>query len=169
VRGSIVKRCQHLAVLIDGKHQTCPCKSGAGRSSSTPGVRTASGSRRWSGVWTRREAEAALTAALTAAGHGDLAHDGGQKVGDYLEHWVEEKIETGLRVTTARSYRGHVARYLKPHLGHLKLRDLKSTHVQAMLLAIARPSKGTSSPPQRCAGYTPRCGALWRPRSGGIS
>ena len=91
---------------------------------------------------TKDEAQTALTEALPAAGHGELAHDGGQRVGDHLDRWLAEKVETGLRVTTARSYREHVTRYIKPSIGHLELRDLTSSHVQAMLLAIGRPVDG---------------------------
>jgi integrase len=49
---------------------------------------------------------------------------------DYLDGWLANKA--GLRPSTQLSYRGHIDRYLKPHLGHLRLDELRVEHIHAM-------------------------------------
>ena len=55
-------------------------------------------------------------------------------VGEYLTQWIAER---DLAPATMRSYGDHITNYLKPHLGALLLKDLKTAHVQAMFIAIA--------------------------------
>jgi hypothetical protein len=57
-------------------------------------------------------------------------------VGEFLTAWLAEKVAAGLRPTTARSYAQHVRDHLVPKLGHLRLRDLRPGHVEAMLRPI---------------------------------
>jgi integrase len=49
---------------------------------------------------------------------------------DYLDGWLANKA--ALRPSTQMSYRGHIDRYLKPHLGHLRLDELSVEHIQGM-------------------------------------
>lgn len=95
-------------------------------------------------------AEAAEARAQIVAAHraGTLpaARARRQTVREYLEEWYARKVETGsIRATTARSYRGHMDLYLLPHLGHLRLVDLRAEHVEAMLRAI-RTDDGKTRP-----------------------
>ncbi|MEU6475286.1 tyrosine-type recombinase/integrase [Streptomyces sp. NPDC047017] len=57
-------------------------------------------------------------------------------VGEDLEAWITRK--KNLARTTTHSYEDHIRLYLKPHLGHIKRRDLKLRHVEAMYDAIER-------------------------------
>ncbi|MBK3626756.1 tyrosine-type recombinase/integrase [Streptomyces sp. MBT49] len=57
-------------------------------------------------------------------------------VGEDLEAWLKRK--RGLARTTSHGYEDHVRLYLEPHLGHIKRRDLKLRHVEAMYDAIER-------------------------------
>ncbi|MFB7823471.1 tyrosine-type recombinase/integrase [Streptomyces hydrogenans] len=57
-------------------------------------------------------------------------------VGEDLDAWIERKKR--LARTTAHGYEEHIRLYLKPHLGHIKRRDLKLRHVEAMYAAIER-------------------------------
>ncbi|MGM9465423.1 tyrosine-type recombinase/integrase [Streptomyces murinus] len=57
-------------------------------------------------------------------------------VGEDLEAWIKRK--KNLARTTTHSYEDHVRLYLKPHLGHIKRRDLKLRHVEAIYDAIER-------------------------------
>lgn len=55
-------------------------------------------------------------------------------VGDYLDGWLNGR--KGLREGTRRSYAGHIALYLKPHLGHILLERLRVTDVDRIFDAI---------------------------------
>jgi len=69
-----------------------------------------------------------------------------ETVGVYLERWFAEKAAAGKSAPgTLRSYRGHLDLYLIPHLGVLRLTDLRPHHVSAMLAAI-RTAPGRSRP-----------------------
>ncbi|MEU8969001.1 tyrosine-type recombinase/integrase [Streptomyces monashensis] len=57
-------------------------------------------------------------------------------VGEDLHNWVKRK--RGLARTTRHGYEDHIALYLEPHLGHIKRRDLKLRHVEALYDAIER-------------------------------
>ena len=58
-------------------------------------------------------------------------------VGAFLAVWLDDKVAAGgLRPTTERSYRQHVEQYLMPQLGHVRLGDLRSQHVERMLRAL---------------------------------
>ena len=47
-----------------------------------------------------------------------------------------DRCEEAATANTARSYAGHVDRYLRPQLGHLPLESLGVGHVAAMFEAI---------------------------------
>ncbi|MEU9246479.1 site-specific integrase [Streptomyces sp. NPDC048385] len=53
-----------------------------------------------------------------------------------LDAWLKRKKR--LARTTFHGYEEHVRLYLEPHLGHIKRRDLKLRHVEAMYSAIER-------------------------------
>lgn len=53
-----------------------------------------------------------------------------------LDAWLKRK--RSLARTTFHGYEEHVRLYLEPHLGHIKRRDLKLRHVEAMYGAIER-------------------------------
>lgn len=64
--------------------------------------------------------------------------------GQWLEHWLAEKERTGslseagkkIAATTARGYRGHIARYLRPALGDVPLSELSRQHIAGLFRAI---------------------------------
>ncbi len=86
-------------------------------------------------------AERGLAALVDDTVRRQVAHDDGQRLGDYLDAWLAAKTATDLRPSTAVSYRQHLDRYLKPRLGHLRLRDLRPSHVEQMLRAIGEPEQ----------------------------
>src|SRR5436309_2298959 len=68
---------------------------------------------------------------------GELTLNGKLTVGEWLARWLATQDEVrGLRPGTLLLYRQHVAAYLVPHLGHLRLADLRPQHVTDMLAAI---------------------------------
>ncbi len=83
------------------------------------------------GFRTRKDAEAALATALTAAHGGYLADPGRQTVGAFLQEWLDGRNR--LRPTTRRAYTSHLRVYLVPRLGHLKLAALQPGHITTML------------------------------------
>jgi len=84
------------------------------------------------GFTSAREANAALDELRIRLRGGLTLHH--QTVGEWLDDWIAAKKR--LRPNTARSYVGHVDRYLRPHLGHLQLESLGVGHVAAMFEAI---------------------------------
>jgi integrase len=101
--------------------------------------RTAGGKRKQvkrSGFPTKTATHEALTELLGQANKGKIAHDGQQTLADYLPDWIDTKEQQGLRASTIRTYRAHMVTYLSPELGHLRLREVRPGHVQAILLSV---------------------------------
>ncbi|EFV14743.1 site-specific integrase [Segniliparus rugosus] len=86
------------------------------------------------------EAEDALTERLAEIRQG-VHVDRSMTTAQYLRDWIDAKEESGLRAKTVLSYRQHIEAHLVPHLGHIKLRDLRATHVEKMLREVAKPPK----------------------------
>jgi integrase len=142
VKGSVYKRCT-CAVQRNARGDRLACKKDHGSWYFVADVPGVGGKRRQvkkGGFATKTAAEQALAAVVDEANRGNVAHDEGQKVGDYLDAWLAAKVVDGLRPSTAVSYRHHIDAYLRPQLGHLRLRDLKPTHVEQALRAIGQPA-----------------------------
>ena len=93
------------------------------------------------GFDTKREAVEALDERLGEIRTGVVAVDRKLTVGQYLRQWIDAKEAAGLRPTTLRSYERHIDLYLEPHLGHIRLRDLRGNHIEAALRKIAEPPR----------------------------
>ncbi len=89
------------------------------------------------GFRTQGEASAALAEVMAEVDAGRYRFDGRQTVEVYLREWIEGKVASGLRPTTEQAYRQHIDAYLVPHLGHLRLRELRPAHVSQMLRDVA--------------------------------
>jgi integrase len=62
-----------------------------------------------------------------------------QTVEEYLEVWLAQRLEAKeLKATTARGYRSHIDHYLVPHLGHIKLRELRGQDIDRMILKLKK-------------------------------
>ena len=139
MRGTIRKRCGCPPEYdAKGRRKTCPKRHGSweyvadlGRG---PGGKRRQG--RKGGFPTQAAAAAALAELVADNARGAVTPPGRLTVGAYLEGWLAAKEAAGTRPTTLLSYRGHVDRFLRPHLGHLLLRDLHGQHVDAMLREI---------------------------------
>ncbi|MBH0120566.1 Arm DNA-binding domain-containing protein, partial [Rhodococcus sp. CX] len=143
MKGSIYKRCT-CPVERDSKGRRKACKKAHGSWTFVAdlGIDPATGKRRQirkSGFRTSDDAQEELNKFLTSVATGQAAHDNRLTVGDYLRQWLETKEAAGIRPTTLRSYRQHIDAYLIPHLGRLRLGDLRATHVEKMLHDIAQP------------------------------
>jgi len=96
------------------------------------------------GYATRGEAQEALTEFLSRVDRGTVVADQGLTVGAWLDRWLTEVAAT-LEPSTVNGYRSHVTSYLKPALGHLRLRDLRRQHVEAMLTDLGAPRAPVTS------------------------
>jgi integrase len=74
-------------------------------------------------------------------------YDSEMTVGAYLDRWMRDSVEQTRRPATIAEYESVCRVHLKPHLGRIKLRDLKAAHVQAMLTRMRE---------EGCAGSTLR-------------
>ncbi len=143
MKGSISKRCK-CPVEYDarGRRKSCRKPHGSWTFLVDIGFDPDTGERRQkrqSGFHSKEEAEAALAEFLVQIGSGQVSHDRQQTVAQYLRAWLLAKKDAGIRPTTLRSYQQHVDAYLIPHLGRLRLGDLRAQHVENMLRALATP------------------------------
>jgi integrase len=67
---------------------------------------------------------------------------GSLRVGEYLASWLDAKEAAGRKASTIAQYRDLTKRFLTPHLGHVKLSDLRATHVEKMLGAMEQEGRG---------------------------
>jgi integrase len=96
--------------------------------------------QRRGGFDSERAASQGLADVVTKLDAGTWASAGRMTVGDYLEEWLAGKGK--LRPSTRTSYRQHIDSYLKPALGALRLSDLRSGHIEAMLRAAREQPDG---------------------------
>lgn len=61
-------------------------------------------------------------------------------VGEYLDRWLQGKHK--LRPSTRAAYEAHVETYIKPHLGHVELLQLRAHHLDRCYAAIASGKRG---------------------------
>jgi hypothetical protein len=91
------------------------------------------------GFATAEEAADARAEILRAHRAGTLVSDRERRqetVEEFLRRWLAVKITSGsLRPSTAHSYAGHIDRALTPHLGAMRVRDLRRDHIEKMLEA----------------------------------
>ncbi len=146
MRGQTFKRCGcPPAYDARGRVKACPKRHGSWAYVVDVGRDPATGKRRQlkrSGFRTQAEASSALAEVMTEVEDGRYRDDGRRTVEHYLREWIEAKVANGLRPTTERGYRQHIDSYLVPHLGHLRLRELRPAHVSRMLRDVADPNAG---------------------------
>ncbi|MBA2286302.1 MAG: tyrosine-type recombinase/integrase [Ktedonobacteraceae bacterium] len=78
---------------------------------------------------TQKEAQQALRKALNEQEQGMLITERDQKVGPYLEHWLEHIHRPHIRLTSYRRYQAALYRHIVPALGHIPLRRLTSQDI----------------------------------------
>ena len=98
--------------------------------------------QRKGGFRTAREAQSALAQVVAAVSTGEHRHDGRLTVGEWLTTWLDWRIENGLRASTALRYRAYVDAVLIPHLGRVRLGDLRPEHVERMISDLRKSGKG---------------------------
>lgn len=85
------------------------------------------------GFATATDAQNALDEVKSKMARGIVVNDR-QTVGEYLREWIKGKKD--LKPKTRVSYTGHINRVWEPHLGHIRLGELRAAHVSAVFDAI---------------------------------
>lgn len=139
MKGSVFKRCP-CGISGGGGNRGPACRKDHGSwwyvTDIGPGPNGKRQQEKRAGFLSRDEAEAALAAVIKGVTDGTHTHDERQTVATFLDEWIATKVAGGLRITTARSYQQHIRDHIKPHIGHLRLRDLRPGHVTGMLRKI---------------------------------
>src|SRR6266496_6382294 len=79
----------------------------------------------------KKDAQDYLAETLTAISKGTYAEPTRATLSDYLDKWLTAS-KARVRPTTLASYTFLADNYIKPHLGSVRLSDLRSLHVQAL-------------------------------------
>jgi integrase len=83
------------------------------------------------GFATEKEAKLARDKARVALGTNNYICSTSLTVGEFLTQWIELHAHQ-LKPTTLYSYRRNIRSYLIPHIGAIKLQDLRPAHVQTL-------------------------------------
>jgi integrase len=156
MKGSTFKRCGCREALPDGQRgegkllgDKCPAlaKSSHGtwfyRADVGPDPLTGRRrEQRKGGFRTAKEAQSALAQVIAAVSTGNHRHDERLTVGDWLTTWLDRRVENGLRPSTALQYRAYVNSVLIPHLGRVRLGDLRPEDVERMVSDLRKAGKG---------------------------
>ena len=97
------------------------------------GARDATGKRRIAYVTvngTRRDAERELVRRLASVDAGTHVDPARTTVGEYLRAWLD--APTGLSAKTVERYRQLAAQQLAPHIGHVKLQQLRPAAIEEL-------------------------------------
>jgi len=145
MKGSTFKRCPCPPPADGSKRRACRIAHGSWYL--VADLPPLDGKRRQvkrGGFRTKTEADAALAEILDQAAKGVATHDERQTLAAFLRQWLDDRVTNGaLRPTTVTLYRQHIESYMIPHLGHLRLRDIRPDHVEHMVRQLsAKP--GTS-------------------------
>jgi integrase len=108
-------------------------KDGRWRGAVTIGYVAGKPKRKYVSGDTRAEVSAKLTEALRNKDRGLPAIPEKQTLGEFLMHWLENRVRTTVRPSTFAGYESHVRVYLVPCLGHIRLVQLSPQHVQQFL------------------------------------
>jgi integrase len=129
MRGSIVKRgVGYCYVLYLGRDVT-----GRKRQKWVGGFRT------------KREAEVAMVEALGRLNSGQFVDPGRLTVGEFLEQWIEA-VASGLRESTAASYRMVLTKRVVPRIGKLRLTSLTPGHLTRMYAQLLAEGSRSGQP-----------------------
>ncbi|MFE5480523.1 tyrosine-type recombinase/integrase [Nocardia sp. NPDC056541] len=148
-QGSVYRRCGCTTVDDNGKRvqlgPKCPKLkrlNGAwadhGTWGFTIGVVGMGGVRsqvRRAGFDTKNEAVAAMDEVKALAAKGVVVNEK-MTVGQYLAEWIDGKDD--IKANTHANYKRYIEKVFVPHLGHIRLRDLRPAQVKAMFDAHTR-------------------------------
>ena len=79
---------------------------------------------------TKKQAERALTEALSRRYLGIDVIPEQVTVASYLMRWLSDYAETNVAASTAQRYRVAIAHHISPHIGATRLQALRPIHIQ---------------------------------------
>ena len=86
---------------------------------------------------TEKEAKAALVEVLGQVQDNRHASDRNMRLGQYLDRWLAWR-EAEVKPSTLESYREAFSLYCRPALGHMRLADIRDSHVRDVHAAMRR-------------------------------
>ncbi|MBH0781351.1 tyrosine-type recombinase/integrase [Nocardia bovistercoris] len=142
-QGSVYRRCGCTTVDDNGKRvqlgPKCPklkrpngTWADHGTWGFTIGVVGMGGARsqvRRAGFATKNDAVSAMDDVKARASKGVVVNEK-MTVGQYLNEWIDGKDD--IKANTHANYSRYIEKVFVPHLGHVRLRDLRSAHIKAM-------------------------------------
>ncbi|MFO8023499.1 MAG: tyrosine-type recombinase/integrase [Perlabentimonas sp.] len=81
---------------------------------------------------TRGEVSEKLNNILVSVNSGTYKEPAKITVAEWLDTWLNDYMKNSLRATTWHSYEVQIRRHLKPAIGHLKLNQLTTSHLQRL-------------------------------------
>ena len=81
---------------------------------------------------TQKEVQTKLTKALNDLNNGTFVESNKITVGEWLDTWLKEYKRASIRATTLTDYEYLIRVHLKPNLGVIMLKDLRTDHVQRL-------------------------------------
>lgn len=136
-----VYRGRPVAGVIQRCKASCPDPCGLHKWAYSIELPGQNGKRRQptkSGFATGKEAMQARADVAKQPRDGTLPSDDKKTVGQWMDEWLPRKISRGeIEDTTARGYSDNIRKYIKPKLGHIKLRDLRGIDLTRFYAEIA--------------------------------
>ena len=81
---------------------------------------------------TRAEVAEKMNEALGKVKNGTYTEPSKMLFAEWLDTWINEYMEPSLRPTTWASYQTQVEKHIKPSLGHIRLSQLQTSHLQKL-------------------------------------
>ena len=94
---------------------------------------------------TRAEVARKLALAFQALEQGAPMGDERVTVGEFLDVWLEDGARPTVKPSTLEGYERALRLHIKPHLGHMRLRELTPYHVQRWLNILSDGGMATST------------------------
>lgn len=81
---------------------------------------------------TRKEVDSKLSEVKAKLQEGTYTEPSKQDTGEYLDQWLNT-IKASVRITTFESYETQIRKHIKPAIGHIKLQQLQTRHIQNLI------------------------------------
>ena len=96
------------------------------------------GTRKYVSGKTRKEAAEELAKVLATAARGGRVASNRLLVGEWLNQWLKDDVESSVRYSTYQDYAGIVRLHLEPILGRRKITQLRPDDIARLHTAIQR-------------------------------
>ncbi len=105
--------------------------------------RTGKRARHWIYGATQGEVALKMEDARNAAARRSYLGDDKERMGVYLERWLQETVRPNMRAATAASYESVVRNHLAPEIAALKLADVSPAAIQSLYGRLRKNGNGT--------------------------